>query len=151
MVKKRFPVVPTVAVILKIAAVLFLILSTIALVYQVQQALKQPMSGIKLTWDIYVKIISGWFEQALFPAGFAWVAAEIILGIRDIEYNTRYALVSALQAAGVTTAPVMEPENAPGTPVEEAATEEGTAVEEEAAPEEPEEPKKPGKPEKPAA
>ncbi len=100
MVRKRFPAVPAVAMILKIAAVVFLILGSVLLVWQVHEATKNPMSGLKWTWDIIVNIATGWFEKTLFPSAFAWAAAEIILGIRDIEYNSRRSLVGGAEPAG---------------------------------------------------
>lgn len=114
MVRKRFPAVPTVAVILKIAAVIFLIVGTIMLAREIMTAAKSQMSGFKWTTDILLNVISVWFEKSLFPAGFAWVAAELMLGVRDMEYNTRRALLgNAPLADTATSAPVAA--DAPGS------------------------------------
>ncbi len=100
MVKKRLPAVPTIALILKIAAILFLVFSTIILIREIGDAMK---TGIKWSPDIVLNVISKWFEQSLFPSAFAWVAAELMLGVRDIEYNGRRMLLATGQPAGAVT------------------------------------------------
>ena len=69
MVKKRFPVVTTVSVILKIAAVLFLIVGSTDLVQHFVQEAK--LSNLKFSADMFFSIFFNWFAEILFPAGFA--------------------------------------------------------------------------------
>ncbi len=116
MVKKRFPVVPAVALILKIAAIVFLLVGTFMLVREIIDASKGQMSGFKWTLDIVLTIISKWCEQTLFPAAFAWVAAELILGVREIEFNSRRALLGAGAMTPVQPDAEVMPESEIGKP-----------------------------------
>jgi len=134
MVKKRFPIVPAFALFLKIAAILFLLISTFVLARQIMEATKSPMSGFKWSFDIILNVVSKWFEQTLFPATTAWVAAEVILGVREIEYNTRRFLLgsiaqptevipSAPPVAGITPEYITAVSDVPSTPSEPSAEE----------------------------
>ena len=118
MITKRFPVVPVLALILKIAAILFLLISTFVLAREIIEATKSPMSGFKWTLDIVLNIVTKWFEQTLFPSTTAWVAAELMLGVRDIEYNSRRALLGNAQSAEAMLVSVTAEPSIPNTPSE---------------------------------
>jgi hypothetical protein len=94
---RRFPIVPVVAIILKVVAIILLVTATYSTIRSIPQAFPMLSGAGKGFWDKVDLLMNpqfpliGFLQNFLTPAMF-WILAEFGLSFREIEFNTRRAV-----------------------------------------------------------